>query len=128
MGYLLQVLTNLAKLVMALPVPFLDCQQSRGMCLLSATSVLVLRECETDPHVLAVIDGVVLSQEWVAEDEQWSFWWWDVEGHQADGAAVVLLGHVVFRLQVENVVTDDEANIRQALEIGAIIGYLKFFH
>merc|ERR1719371_142718 len=51
--------------------------------------------------MLPIIDGVVLSQEWVAEDEQWPLRWWNIDGHQTQSAAIWMMSHIIFRAQTQ---------------------------
>mmetsp|Transcript_2682 Transcript_2682/g.6423 ORF Transcript_2682/g.6423 Transcript_2682/m.6423 type:complete len:314 (-) Transcript_2682:330-1271(-) len=85
----------------------------------------MLGQREAHLQVLAVIHGVVLAQEGIAEDEQRTLRWRNVQGHQSQGAPVLTAIHVLLGLEIEDVVPDEEAHVRQGLEIAAIRGHCE---
>jgi len=82
------------------------------------------RICETDAEVLTIEDGVEFAQEWITEDEEWALWWWDIKGHQTDGALVGIhvTVNIIIRLELEHSVTNQETELWEGVVVGAIGG------
>mmetsp|Transcript_28567 Transcript_28567/g.74732 ORF Transcript_28567/g.74732 Transcript_28567/m.74732 type:complete len:562 (-) Transcript_28567:36-1721(-) len=75
---------------------------------------------EADPVVLAVVGRVVLAKERIPEDEEGPVRRRHVEGHQRHLTPVAAFVDVVLRLEVQDVLPDDEPELRERVVVGAI--------
>merc|ERR1740138_1001613 len=106
----------------------------KDRCLLHNTAVERYKQCgrsilwhihvaccgEADPPICLVIGCVILTKEWVTEDEEGSIWRWYIQWHEGHLAAIRPLVNIILRLQVQDVVAHDEAKVGEALVIRTI--------
>mmetsp|Transcript_104274 Transcript_104274/g.264806 ORF Transcript_104274/g.264806 Transcript_104274/m.264806 type:complete len:225 (+) Transcript_104274:118-792(+) len=85
----------------------------------------VLGECEPYAHLRVVVNGVILPEEGVAEDEQRALGRRDVQGHEAQGADPIVLSDIILRGQLQGQAGDDETHRGQLAQVRAILGDLQ---
>jgi len=67
--------------------------------------------------LLPIINSVVLAEEGITEDEEWSLGGWNVKSHESNRAPIITLVHIILGLQVQDVSTNNEAEVWQLLVV-----------